>query len=146
MTTISHLTCEYQNNPLGIDVLQPRLSWQMQSDRRGARQSAYRIFFAPSETSLDNASDLLWDSGKIDSAQSIHIPYNGPPLISGQRVYWKVRVWDESGQEIESSSAWWEMGLLESDDWKAQWIGAAFYGGPRTTSPGINNGIMRGIR
>ncbi len=135
MTTISHLTCEYQNNPLGIDVRQPRLSWQIQSDRRGALQSAYQILVALSEQSLNNASDLLWDSGKIESDQSIHVPYISQPLSSGQRVYWKVRVWDETGQVIESSSAWWEMGLLEPNDWKAQWIGASFYGGPRTTSP-----------
>jgi len=107
----------------------------MQSDRRGARQSAYRIFAAPSEAGLNDDSGLLWDSGKIESDQSIHVPYGGGPLVSGQRVYWKVIVWDETGQATESSSAWWEMGLLEPDDWKAQWIGAAFYGGPRTTSP-----------
>jgi len=135
MTIISHLTCEYQNNPLGIDVLQPRLSWQMQSDRRGARQSAYQIFAALSEAGLNDDSGLLWDSSKIESDQSIHVPYSGEPLASGQRVYWRVRVWDETGQQIESSSAWWEMGLLMPDDWIAQWIGASFSGGPRTTSP-----------
>jgi alpha-L-rhamnosidase len=135
MTTISHLTCEYRTNPLGVDVLQPRLSWQMQSDRRGARQTACQIFLASSETSLDGSKGLLWDSGKIESEQSIHVPYGGPSLASGQRVYWKVRVWDENGGEVESSSAWWEMGLLERTDWEAQWIGAPFFGGPRTSSP-----------
>ena len=64
-TTISHLTCEYRTNPLGIDVLQPRLSWQMQSDRRGARQTAYQILVAAAETSLDNDRELLWDSGLV---------------------------------------------------------------------------------
>ena len=135
MTTISHLTCEYQTNPLGIDVLQPRLSWQLQSERRGARQTAYQILLAPSEAELDMDASLLWDSGKIQSDQSIHVPYGGPSLGSGQRVYWKVRVWDEAGEETESSSAWWEMGLLERNDWEAQWIGASFFGGPRTSSP-----------
>lgn len=135
MTTISHLTCEYQTNPLGIDVLQPRLSWQMQSDRRGARQVAYRIFVASSERDSETASELLWDSSKIELDQSLHVTYDGQSLASGQRVYWKVRVWDETGQEIESPSAWWEMGLLKSSDWKAQWIGASFFGGPRTSSP-----------
>jgi alpha-L-rhamnosidase len=135
MTTISHLTCEYRTNPLGIDVLEPRLSWQMQSDRRGAHQSAYRIFVSLSEKDLENDSHQLWDSGKVDSDQSVHVPYTGKPLASGQRVYWKVRVWDENGQEIDSSSAWWEMALLEPGDWNADWLGAAFYGGPRTTSP-----------
>lgn len=134
-STISHLTCEYQINPLGIDVRQPRLSWQMQSDRRGARQTAFRILVASSERNLESNSELLWDSGKIESDQSIHVSYAGPALASGQRVYWKVRVWDETGQEIESPSAWWEMGLLERKDWEAQWIGTSFFGGPQTSSP-----------
>jgi len=134
-TTISHLTCEYRANPLGLDVLQPRLSWQLQSSERGARQSAYQVLVAPSEIDLESGLNLVWNSGKIESDQSIHVPYNGPSLASGQRVYWKVRVWDEVGREVESPSAWWEMGLLDRADWQAQWIGAPFSGGPRTSSP-----------
>ena len=131
---VSNLTCEYQVNPLGIDVLQPRLSWQLESDRRGTRQTACRILVAASETALSGAS-VLWDSGKVPSDQSIHVTYRGPGLVSGQRVYWKVLVWDETGREAESTPAWWEMGLLERTDWQGQWIGAPFSGGPRTTSP-----------
>ncbi len=134
-TTLSNLTCEYQINPVGIDVLQPRLSWQIQSDQRGAHQTAYQILVAPSETSLDSGRELLWDSGKVETSQSTQVPYHGPTLVSGQRVYWKVRVWNEVGQEAESTPAWWEMGLLEPTDWKAQWIGSFFSGGPRTSSP-----------
>ncbi|HMD80023.1 MAG TPA: family 78 glycoside hydrolase catalytic domain, partial [Anaerolineales bacterium] len=131
---VSNLTCEYRSNPLGIDVPQPRLSWQLESDQRGTRQTAYRILVAPSETDL-SAGSALWDSGKASSAQSIHVTYGGPGLVSGQRVYWKVWVWDEAGQEAESTFAWWEMGLLEHTDWQGQWIGAPFSGGPRTSSP-----------
>ena len=131
---VSNLSCEYRINALGIDVLQPRLSWQLESNQRGTRQTAYRILVAASETDLSVGS-ALWDSGKVPSDQSIHITYSGPGLVSGQRVYWKVWVWDEAGQEAESTSAWWEMGLLERIDWQAQWIGAPFSGGPRTTSP-----------
>ncbi len=134
-TTIAHLICEYRTNPLGIDVLQPRLSWQMQSDRRGARQTAYQILTASSEAGLNGNIDLLWDSGKVETDQSIHVPYGGPALDSGQRVYWKARVWDEAGRVVESPTAWWEMGLLRRSDWKAQWIGAPFWGGPMTSSP-----------
>jgi alpha-L-rhamnosidase len=132
---VSNLTCEYRTNPLGIDVLQPRLSWQMQSDQRGAHQTAYQILVAPSEITLNSGSGYLWDSGRVESDQSIHVPYTGPVLSSGQRVYWKVRVWDEAGQSVESSSTWWEMGLLKRTDWQGQWIGAPFSGGPRTSSP-----------
>jgi alpha-L-rhamnosidase len=133
--TVSHLICEYRTNPLGIDVLRPRLSWRLQSDRRGARQTAYRILAAPSEAGLDGDAGFLWDSGKIESDQSVHVPYRGSAPAGGRRVYWKVRVWDEAGGNVESSAAWWEMGLLERADWKAQWIGAPFWGGPRTESP-----------
>ena len=133
--SISHLACEYRTNPLGIDVLQPRLSWQLQSDQRGAHQTAYRILTALSEKNLDIGRELLWDSGKVETDQSIHVFYNGPTLGSGQRVHWKVLVWNEAGQEIESPSAWWEMGMLEPGDWEGQWVGAAFSGGPRTSSP-----------
>ncbi|MEI7847665.1 MAG: glycoside hydrolase family 78 protein [Chloroflexota bacterium] len=132
---ISNLTCEYRTNPLGIDVLQPRLSWQMQTNQHGACQTAYQVLVAPSQASLDSGHELLWDTGKIESDQSIHLAYQGHGLVSGQRVYWKVRVWNEVGLVIESQSAWWEMGLLETGAWEAQWVGASFYGGPRTSSP-----------
>ncbi|MCL4266322.1 MAG: family 78 glycoside hydrolase catalytic domain [Anaerolineae bacterium] len=121
-TTISNLTCEYHINPLGIDVLQPRLSWQMQSEQRGMRQTAYQILVARSEDSLANGRTPLWDSGKVETDQSIHVPYQGPALASGQRVYWKVRVWNEAGQPAESPAAWWEMGLLDHNEWRADWI------------------------
>ncbi|HEX9839066.1 MAG TPA: hypothetical protein VGA72_06960, partial [Anaerolineales bacterium] len=92
---VSNLTCEYRINPLGIDVVQPRLSWQLESSQRGARQTAYRILVAASESALSEGS-ALWDSGKLSSDQSIHVTYSGPGLVSGQRVYWKVLVWDEA--------------------------------------------------
>lgn len=135
MAIISNLSCEYRTNPLGIDVLKPRLSWQMQSSRRGTYQTAYQILAASSTAALNDSTAILWDSGFIESDQSIHVPYLGPTLVSEQRVFWKVNVWDETGSKIESPSAWWEMGLLDRSDWEAQWIGAPFWGGPRTSSP-----------
>jgi len=135
MTTIAHMTCEYRINPLGIDVLRPRLSWKLKSDQRGVHQTAYQILVASDKASLNKNSNLIWDSGKIKSDQTIHVPYDGPLLTSGQRAYWIVRVWDQSNTEVGSSTAWWEMGLLEQTDWQAQWIGAPFWGGPRTSSP-----------
>ncbi len=120
-TNISNLTCEYQINPLGIDVLQPRLSWQMQSDHRGACQTDYQVHVANSKTALAGGRELLWDSGKIETDQSTQVVYRGPALVAGQRVYWKVKVWNELGEVAESSPAWWEMSLLDSN-WQADWI------------------------
>jgi alpha-L-rhamnosidase len=135
MTSITNLICEYRPNPLGIDVSAPRLGWQMQTDHRGTRQTAYRILADDDLQRLLAGEAGLWDSGRIESDQSIHINYDGPKLSSRQRVYWQVTVWDETGQESHSAPAWFEMGLLERSDWKGEWIGASLTGGPRSTIP-----------
>jgi len=111
------LRCEYRVNPLGIDVKRPRLSWKLQSQQRGQKQTAYQIRVA------DADRNSLWDTGKVDSNRSIHIEYAGRPLASRLRCYWKVRVWDKDGKPSPwSAAAWWETSLLEPDDWRARWI------------------------
>ena len=135
MTVITNLTCEYKNNPLGIDILNPRLSWQMQTDRQGARQIAYRVLVASDQDKLKNNDADVWDTGKVDSDQSIHVQYAGTKLASRQRVYWKVMVWDETDAVSVSDIAWFEMGLLNSDDWQADWVGAPLAGGVRSMIP-----------
>lgn len=135
MAGITRLTTEYRNNPLGIDVLAPRLGWQMETDRQGARQAAYRITAASDLTLLNAQTPDLWDSGRVDSDQSVHVAYGGQALRSRQRVYWCVTVWDEAGNQLQSESAWFEMGLLEAADWRAEWVGAPFSGGPRSMFP-----------
>jgi alpha-L-rhamnosidase len=133
---IKDLRCEYRINPLGIDVLKPHFSWRLDSDQRGARQRAYRIVAAPDVESLQQAGSLLWDSGKVDTDHTIQITYDGSELQSRQRVYWRVRVWDENDLPAEwSPPAWFEMGLLSQGDWQAEWIGNALVGGPRTSVP-----------
>ncbi|MGD9101555.1 MAG: glycoside hydrolase family 78 protein [Anaerolineae bacterium] len=133
---VTALRCEYHFNPLGIDVLEPRLSWQLESSRRGARQTAYQIMVAGSARDLVEEKALLWDSDQVCSDHSIHVVYAGQPLRSAQRAWYKVRVWDEDGQvSAYSAPAWWEMGLLERAEWKGQWIGAPLAGGPRTAVP-----------
>lgn len=118
------LRCEYRTNPLGIDTLQPRLSWKLQASGRGRAQSAYQILVASSPESLHEGKGDLWDSGKVESSQSLHVPYAGAVLTSGQACWWKVRVWDERGQESAwSEPAYWSMGLLQPQDWTGTWIG-----------------------
>ncbi len=135
MTTIAHLLTEYRTNPLGMDVTEPRLSWQMQTDRQGARQTAYRILAASDAGLLLEGQADLWDSGRVESDQSAHVVYAGKALQSRQRVYWNVTVWDETGSASTSEAARFELGLLEASQWKAQWIGAELRGGPRSPIP-----------
>jgi alpha-L-rhamnosidase len=135
MTTVANLVCEYRANPLGIDITTPRLSWQMQTARQGARQTAYRVFAASDPANLREGAADLWDSGKVESDQSLHVVYAGQKLGSRQRVYWNVTVWDESGSANQGVPAWFEIGLLKRKDWKAKWIGSSMVGGPRSTVP-----------
>ncbi len=136
MMNITDLRCEYRINPIGIDVKEPRLSWRFISNRRGAKQAAYQLAAGLDEVYLLQGESLLWDTGKVDSDQSIHIPYAGPSIQSRQRIYWRVRVWDENAHSTGwSDTAWFEIGLLEQDDWAAQWVGNPLVGGPRSPVP-----------
>ena len=108
-----NLKCEYQSTPLGIDVQKPRLSWQVNDNRRGAVQTAYQVLVASSKDLLHQEKGDIWDSGKIESDLSVHILYDGPALESRKRYFWKVRTWDKEGQFIEYCEiSWWETGLL----------------------------------
>ena len=118
---VEALKTEYQQNPIGIDVRAPRLSWRIQADRRGTMQSAYQIRVATDSGSL--AREPSWDSGKVPSGSSIFRPYGGPPTRSGARYYWQVRAWDNEGRMSPwSTPGFWETGLLDRGDWSAQWI------------------------
>jgi len=120
----AELRCEYATNPLGIDAAHPRFSWKLISNQRGQVQSAYQVLVGSNEENLKANRGDIWDSGKVNSDQSIHIVYGGKPLGSGKRYYWKVRVWNATGQaSAYSDPTWWEMGLLKPEDWSAKWIG-----------------------
>ncbi len=120
-----HLRCEYRNNPLGIDAVCPRLSWQLQSKTRGQKQTAYQILVARTPEQLASGQADLWDSGKVASDASTAIAYAGHPLASGQKCWWLVRVWDKDGQAAPASPiSLWQMGLLNASDWKSEWISA----------------------
>jgi alpha-L-rhamnosidase len=120
-----HLRCEYAVNPLGVDVAQPRLFWELSRAARGERQSAWQVLAASSAALLDADRGDLWDSGRVASDQTIQVPYAGRPLRSSQPVFWKVRLWDQDGRPSAwSAPATWTMGLLAPEDWKGIWIAA----------------------
>lgn len=122
---VEALRCEYSTSPLGIDTARPRLSWQLRSEERGQRQTAYQILVASSPDSLAKDHGDLWDTGKVVGSQSIHMEYAGRSLASKTRCFWKVRTWDRNDHPTQwSQSAAWQMGLLLPDDWQAKWIGA----------------------
>ncbi len=122
------LRTEYLENPLGIEEGHPRLSWRLDDERKGTRQTARRIIAASSPERLDAKPDL-WDSGIIKSDQSLDIIYGGRALKSRARVFWRAQVWDhERNPSAWSNTAFFEMGLLRKTDWKASWIGRPLEG------------------
>lgn len=119
MLQIYDLKTEYRKNPFGLDAKNPRFSWKLRSDKRGVLQKSYRITAWTGE-------ELIWDSGKVFSAESQRIRYEGKPLTSRQTVNWRVQVKAIDEQNLletaESESAGFTMGLLEVTDWQCQWI------------------------
>jgi len=121
--TVSYLRTEYLVDPIGIDVVRPRLSWVVQSDGRNQIQRAYQILVASDPGLLDRDEGDLWDSGKVESRDTAHVAYAGASLISRQRAWWKVRSWDRDDLPSPwSEPAWWELGLLKLDEWQGFWI------------------------
>lgn len=119
---IVRLRCEHLENPLGIDTATPRLSWQLRAHRSGTEQGRYRILAASSEDALLAGNPDVWDSGTVDSDDSVLVPWVGPEVRHRQRVYWTVRVWDDLGDEATAAPiAWFERGL-DPSDWSARWI------------------------
>ena len=117
------LETDYLDRPLGLENPRPQLSWRLESVERGVRQSAYHIMVASSESLLEQGHADLWDSGQVASRKSFGVAYNGRPLRSRERCWWRVQVWDEAGRRCEpSASSWWEMGLSLPKDWTAHWV------------------------
>jgi len=122
-TSVETLRCEGLENPQGLDATNPQLSWRIESDERGQRQTACQILVASSPETLARDQGDLWDSGRVAGDQSVRVPYSGKALGSRAECFWKVRVWDAH----ETSTAWsalahWTMGLLAPEDWKGVWI------------------------
>ena len=131
-TTVTDLRCEGLDNPLGIDATKPRLSWILNSDERGQRQTAHQILVASSVEKLKADQGDLWDSGKVNSDRSIQENYAGKSLTSNEQCFWKVCVWDKDGNVSDwSEPALWTMGLFfkpgsppsPSGFGAARWIG-----------------------
>jgi alpha-L-rhamnosidase len=111
-------------NPLGIDSPKPMLSWRLQDDSRGAKQTAYEIFVYVKQPTTALTKPDVWDSGRVASSTSTGVPYGGPDLQPEKRYFWRVQVWDKDGKPYPiSDTAWWETGLLSQSNWQGKWIG-----------------------
>ena len=115
------LTTEHRTDPVGTDVLRPRLSWKLKAAGNNVLQTAYSL--RVSSDPKFSGGKIIWQSGKVASDMSVLVSYGGPDLRPCQRYYWQVKVWDNKGRVSKwSPAAFWGTGLLTPDNWKAKWI------------------------
>ncbi|MCX8064296.1 MAG: alpha-L-rhamnosidase N-terminal domain-containing protein, partial [Candidatus Hydrogenedentes bacterium] len=118
------LRCNALKEPLGVDTPHPFLTWKLDNptQERGVYQTAYQIVVSSSGEKVESLEGDLWDSGKMEDKR-YQVVYIGKPLKKGQRVWWRVRIWDDKGRVSDfSEPSWWEMGLINEDNWEGKWI------------------------
>lgn len=131
---VRSLEVEHLENPIGLDVVQPRFSWIVDDPSRGAAQSAYQILVSNNPGNID---ENIWDSGKVNSSETINISYEGTELQSGEKYFWKLRIWDQDGDAADwSEPRQFQMGLLNPEDWQAEWI--------TTSDSTVSSPLLRG--
>ena len=117
-----HLQCEYLIDPIGIDAAHPRLSWQLQDNRPGARQTAWRLVVGDDSTEVSRGIGKQWQFSQAGDAGQ-RIVYTGKSLQPFTRYYWMVQVGDKDGHVSGMSSiAHFETGMMDSRNWKGAWI------------------------
>lgn len=136
---VKNLRLEMKENPLGINVTQPRFSWQIASGQPSLVQVSYQIQVAATPEQLQSGDGLLWDSGVVRSEESVLVPYAGKALESGKPYYWRVKLGTNQGETPWSETGSWSMALLDNSEWKATWIGE-----DALSNPGEEIGVAGG--
>ena len=115
---------EYGKSPLAVGTRTPRFSWEVPLEGRNRKQTAYQILVATEKALLEPGKADLWDSGRVESSQSVNVEYAGSELRSNMDCYWAVQVWDEAGHANGFSPAeYFGTALFDDSDWQADWIG-----------------------
>ncbi|MBQ8996135.1 MAG: MFS transporter [Oscillospiraceae bacterium] len=107
-----NIKTEYLSEPIGLGIDKPRFYWNCSGD---VKQTAYQIV-------CKSDDEVIWDSGKVLSDSMSHVQYEGKQLKSRQHVDVEIKLWNEKDHEGEVSTSSFEMGLLQKEDWRADWI------------------------
>ncbi|MDA9596986.1 glycoside hydrolase family 78 protein [Flavobacteriaceae bacterium] len=119
---ITQLEVEKLTRPLGLDTQNPDFSWIIKSDEHNLSQTHYQIFVASDK--VFSKKSLVWDSGKVNSSESVYVKYQGKPLDYATKYYWTVKVWtNQSSRSRQSGVSFWTTGMMSSENWKSEWIG-----------------------
>lgn len=115
------LQVEHLINPIGIDAVQPRFSWRLHDERKGASQTAYKIVVGTNEASLKNNSETVWNSGWVNSDKQL-VVYAGKSLQPFTRYYWSIAWKDKDGGTSNDATAFFETGMMAQKNWQGSWI------------------------
>jgi alpha-L-rhamnosidase len=116
------LKCEHLINPLGLDAAQPRLSWRLDDNRRGAAQTAYQLLVGTDSLAVSQGQASEWMSGKVTSGQQL-VTYAGKAMRPFTKYFWRVEVWDKDGAKLVASNvASFETGMMNKKNWQGSWI------------------------
>ncbi len=139
--SIYETSCNGERESIGIDKMPISFSWKTASEKRGFIQSAYRILVADSREKLDADNGNVWDSGKRRTRESVMVKYEGAPLKSSTRYYWKVKIWDENRKASEwSQTESFVTGMFSQEDWKgSEWIALENDNSDKNLIPGIHS-------
>jgi alpha-L-rhamnosidase len=118
---VSNLKCEYLINPIGIDAQQPRLTWMLADDTRGARQTAYQLFVGTDSAAVSTGRGDSWQTAKIPSDANL-VNYRGKTLQPFTKYYWRVAVWEAGNKTVTSGISSFETGMIDQSNWKGTWI------------------------
>lgn len=118
MLSIYDLQTEYRANPLGIDSLEPRFSWKMKTSAHDIVQTSYQI-------AIFSQNGTVWNTGEVQSDQSVHVTYKGKALLPTTRYEVKVTIKDNHGNTA-TAEGWFETGLMNYENFKAAWITHGF--------------------
>ena len=128
---LNNLTVEHQDGSQPLATAQPRFSWNYETEAENVKQISYRIIVSSSEELAWHGNGDLWDSKVVNSSQMLFIPYEGTPLHSRDKAYWRVYATLTCGEDnhqvtAQSGVKRFEVSLLEQEDWSALWIGHEF--------------------
>jgi alpha-L-rhamnosidase len=116
-----HLQCEHLNDPLGVDIDAPRLSWQMDDSRLGAKQMAYQVWVGTDSARVARGEGSMWNSLKVHDDRMLVI-YEGKPLLPFTRYFWGVKLWDADNRETRMAISSFETGMKQMQNWQGAWI------------------------
>ncbi|MBK5203368.1 MAG: family 78 glycoside hydrolase catalytic domain [Prolixibacteraceae bacterium] len=142
---IKSLKVEMQKNPMGVSNKTPRFSWQIITDQNNLEQTSYQVEIAKDEANLKQEKNLIWNSGKVKSNQSVWIDYKGEPLKQGTSYFWRVKICTNQGKTDWSDIGHWSMSIDDSE-WKAKWIGENAMSNPKETDEGNTRLAARYLR